>query len=216
MPPQTLPGQVIQHFKGGFYKVLHTARDADTGLDVVVYVSLQDGAVYTRNAFRFEETVEWPDGTKRARFIVNQPRKETLMMKRQKQEVSADRHFKAVKPDEGAPEDSPSTTLDILQLVCQEKLPIEAIERWTPEQRIEAERWASAQHLLASDYNSEDLEEIPPEPVHVRKLREQSPKWDWTNDVELKSEVDDIPRDDKMRGTSPAGGDNEEDSVPSL
>lgn len=196
MSVQMIPGQILQHFKGGFYKVLTVGKDADTGEEIVVYIALEDGETYTRKAYRFEEIVEWPDGTKRARFIVNSPKMEKIY--RERREVPA---LELVKSNVVA-EGDPQTAHDILSIVCEEILPLEAIERWTPAQRIEAERWARVQHHLASD---NEVDEIPPMPVHVRKLREQSPKQEWAGDVSL-----------EPRGTSPAGDDDEKEPVSAL
>ncbi len=50
----TLPGNVVRHFKGGRYVVLHRAtctfNEAITGgtTPVIVYLSLQDGKIWVR------------------------------------------------------------------------------------------------------------------------------------------------------------------------
>lgn len=79
-------------------------------------------------------------------------------------------------------EDNPGITLDLLGLVCEEELALEDIQKWTPEQRAEADRWAATQHALASD---NEVQDIPAEPVHVRELRAKSPKKTWLNEVNL-------------------------------
>lgn len=70
MTPQTEPGRIIQHFKGGHYRVLFICQDAKTKHESVVYISCSDGQVWTRLRHEFEELVRWPDGVTRARFIV--------------------------------------------------------------------------------------------------------------------------------------------------
>lgn len=73
MSAQLVPGQLLQHFKGGRYKVLFHAFSADGEPDQIVYISLQDGKIWTRAADRFTQLVMWPDGVERARFIVADP-----------------------------------------------------------------------------------------------------------------------------------------------
>lgn len=68
-----IAGQFIQHFKGGFYRILHFATDAETNEPVVVYISLKDGQIWTRPETEFHDAVEWPDGVTRRRFICNIP-----------------------------------------------------------------------------------------------------------------------------------------------
>lgn len=81
----------------------------------------------------------------------------------------------AVVADPEAWVDDPSVLLDILSLVCEEVFTIEDLLAWTPEQRKEAETWAAVQHAVASD---NEVDEIPPMPVHVRELRDRRPKRD--------------------------------------
>jgi hypothetical protein len=45
----------------------------------------------------------------------------------------------------------PQVTSDLLSLVMQPAIPAEVIATWTPREREEAARWASAGHLAASD-----------------------------------------------------------------
>ena len=63
-----LPG-VFKHFKGNSYRVLFLAKDSETQADVVVYLSLTNGVIWTRPAAMFTEVVEWPDGVHRPRFV---------------------------------------------------------------------------------------------------------------------------------------------------
>ena len=65
-----LPGALLLHFKGTKMKVLHRATDAATGKEVVVYVHLDDGRIWTRPVEEFNDLVYWPDGQTRKRFIV--------------------------------------------------------------------------------------------------------------------------------------------------
>ena len=67
MNNQVTPG-VYQHFKGGRYRVLFTAKDSETQTDMVVYVSLTNGGVWVRPAAMFNEVVE-RDGVSRPRFV---------------------------------------------------------------------------------------------------------------------------------------------------
>ncbi len=62
-------GDVLEHFKGGKYKVIFIAKDAEDEEAVVVYLSLKHATIWTRKLSRFYETVKWPDGVTRCRFI---------------------------------------------------------------------------------------------------------------------------------------------------
>lgn len=66
----TTPGALIRHFKGTLMKVLHRAMEAGAGREVVVYIHLDDGEIWTRPVEEFEELVAWPDGVHRKRFIL--------------------------------------------------------------------------------------------------------------------------------------------------
>lgn len=57
-----------------------------------------------------------------------------------------------------------AVTADVLSLVCDHEVPPEVIETWTDDQVREAEMWAGAVHLRASD--NDDVP-IPPTPAHV-------------------------------------------------
>lgn len=49
---------VYRHYKGGHYRTLMHATDANTGQPVVVYESLDNGRVYTRDWEEFHSLVE--------------------------------------------------------------------------------------------------------------------------------------------------------------
>lgn len=74
-------------------------------------------------------------------------------------------------------EDNPAATTDVLSLVAPANVVLDqkTVEDWTPEQRIEAEKWAGVQVALANDHNI-PVDEIPAMPAHVRQLFEASPK----------------------------------------
>lgn len=60
------------HYKGGTYTVLAVAKDSTNereGNEVVVYKSNANGETYCRDLSEFTEMVDWPDGTKRGRFV---------------------------------------------------------------------------------------------------------------------------------------------------
>lgn len=66
--------KVYAHYKGGKYLVLFLADEstnARTGNKVVVYVSLTYGAIKCRDLSEFTEIIEWPDGIKRPRFVLD-------------------------------------------------------------------------------------------------------------------------------------------------
>lgn len=54
---QVVEGGCYRHFKGNLYRVLHLAKNAATGVDVVVYQSINGGEVYVRDRAQFEELV---------------------------------------------------------------------------------------------------------------------------------------------------------------
>lgn len=63
-------GELLQHYKGGRYVVLHTATHTETGELFVVYSKLMDeGNVWVRPVKLFNETVEH-NGKKVQRFMV--------------------------------------------------------------------------------------------------------------------------------------------------
>ena len=66
-------GRVYKHHKGGRYLVLHVIEESTNtrqGAVGVVYVSLTYGKIKHRDLVEFIEEVEWPDGIKRPRFIL--------------------------------------------------------------------------------------------------------------------------------------------------
>lgn len=65
--------KVYKHYKGGRYLVLHLVEEstnARKGEYGVTYVSLTYGTIKHRDLKEFIEKVEWPDGTKQSRFIL--------------------------------------------------------------------------------------------------------------------------------------------------
>jgi hypothetical protein len=153
-------GTVVRHFKGGRYKVLQHAIDTETKDAVIVYVSLTTGETFTRTAKKFCQEVEWPDGKMRTRFV------DDSVFLQNDLDVGAILGKTGVKiTSEWAP-GTVKRTQRLLGLVLKEgAIPEEVIASWSSEQRIEADKWASAQHLLAVH---EPVEEIPALPVHVR------------------------------------------------
>lgn len=64
-------GPIYRHFKGGRYRVLHTAKSADDQTDQVVYISLDYGTLWVRPLAQWVElTDRWPDGVTRTRFVL--------------------------------------------------------------------------------------------------------------------------------------------------
>lgn len=73
MSTNTRPGNVIRHRKGTRYTVLHIGKLATDGkpVDVVVYLSMDDGQVWVRPKSEFKELVVWPDDVTRTRYVVD-------------------------------------------------------------------------------------------------------------------------------------------------
>jgi hypothetical protein len=70
-----IPGKVYLHYKGGRYLVLHIvdeSTNARKGTQGVVYVSLTYGKIKHRDLAEFIEEVEWPGGSKRPRFVLEE------------------------------------------------------------------------------------------------------------------------------------------------
>lgn len=66
--PDIIPGH-YRHFKGGEYRVLHTARHSETMEEMVVYRALYgEGGVWVRPAAMWNETVEH-EGQQVLRFV---------------------------------------------------------------------------------------------------------------------------------------------------
>jgi len=64
--------------------------------------------------------------------------------------------FDANRAEKGlAQTDEPETLRNLLALVIEDEIPIEAIRRWTDEQKRQAREWASAANLRASDHEVE-------------------------------------------------------------
>jgi hypothetical protein len=72
---------VYRHYKGGKYVLLMTAETHDhNGDEDAVYLSLTTGKIVTRpyrkdsrNQDSWLDSVRWPDGVYRQRFVVNTP-----------------------------------------------------------------------------------------------------------------------------------------------
>jgi hypothetical protein len=63
---------LYQHKKGGLYHALGLAIEEATLKPVVVYVHVDDsasGVMWTRPLESWDEIVEWPDGSKKQRFV---------------------------------------------------------------------------------------------------------------------------------------------------
>ena len=68
-------GKVYKHYKGGRYLVLCIAEESTNtrvGTRGVVYISLTYGKIKHRDLAEFVEEVQWPDGIKRPRFILEE------------------------------------------------------------------------------------------------------------------------------------------------
>lgn len=95
--------------------------------------------------------------------------------------------------------DDPERTLDMLMLVEEfdrgedSENALATVIGWTPEQREEAERWAGAVHLAASD--NDDVE-VPPRPAHVAELFAAAPDGWLRNPTSDAPELPDITSDE--------------------
>lgn len=69
-PP--IPNRTYRHFKGGAYLVLGVARHTSTQEDMVVYEALSSGGLWVRPLTEWVEEVDWPDGQRRGRFILDE------------------------------------------------------------------------------------------------------------------------------------------------
>ncbi len=72
---EVIPTRVYNHHKGAKYLVLSVADDSTNsrpGNKLVAYVSLTTGKIRCRDLSEFLEVVEWPDGQKRSRFILEE------------------------------------------------------------------------------------------------------------------------------------------------
>jgi hypothetical protein len=67
-------GETYKHYKGGLYTVLFVAEETTNARKGnnggVVYVSHTYGKIKYRDLDEFIEEVEWPDGVKRSRFVI--------------------------------------------------------------------------------------------------------------------------------------------------
>jgi hypothetical protein len=71
---QVILGKIYKHHKGGRYFVLHIvdeSTNANVGRKGVVYLSLTRGLLKHRDLEEFVEIIEWPDGQKRPRFVLD-------------------------------------------------------------------------------------------------------------------------------------------------
>jgi hypothetical protein len=67
--------RVYKHYKDGRYLVLALADESTNsrkGNRVVIYVSLTYGVVKCRDLGEFTEIVEWPDGSRKSRFVLEE------------------------------------------------------------------------------------------------------------------------------------------------
>ena len=66
------PGDVVRHFKGNRYEILHIARDSETTEEVAVYRALYgEGGVWVRPLAMFLSPVDrekYPDAAQEYRF----------------------------------------------------------------------------------------------------------------------------------------------------
>ena len=66
------PGDVVRHFKGNKYEILHIAKDSETMEDMVVYRALYgEGGVWVRPLEMFLSAVDrekYPDADQTYRF----------------------------------------------------------------------------------------------------------------------------------------------------
>ena len=66
------PGDIVRHFKGNKYEILHIAKDSETLEDVVVYRALYgEGGVWVRPLAMFCSPVDrekYPDAAQAYRF----------------------------------------------------------------------------------------------------------------------------------------------------
>ena len=53
-------GDLVKHFKGGVYKILHIAIDTTTMEESVVYKSDSDGKIWIRPLKEFSDTITRP------------------------------------------------------------------------------------------------------------------------------------------------------------
>ncbi|HEY2216552.1 MAG TPA: DUF1653 domain-containing protein, partial [Solirubrobacteraceae bacterium] len=64
-------GGTYRHYKGDLYKVVRLGRLSEQrDVECVVYQSLERGHTWIRPLAMWCETVQWPDGCYRARFIL--------------------------------------------------------------------------------------------------------------------------------------------------
>lgn len=69
-----IPHKNYKHYKGDVYLVLGVAIESTNvreGRRVVVYTSLQNGTMHTRDEKEFTELVKWPNGDMKPRFMLD-------------------------------------------------------------------------------------------------------------------------------------------------
>lgn len=74
MPEGIEVNSVYRHYSGKRYMVMCVADDATNvrdGNKIVVYAPVDaSGPLYCRDLLEFVEVVEWPDGTRKPRFVL--------------------------------------------------------------------------------------------------------------------------------------------------
>jgi len=72
MENRILPGDIVRHFKGNEYEILHIARDSETLEEMIVYRALYgERGVWVRPRAMFESRVDrskYPDVEQEYRF----------------------------------------------------------------------------------------------------------------------------------------------------
>lgn len=63
------PGELWRHFQGGLHRVVALAVEDDTGREMVVYTSIEDGRTWCRLMARWMNLVTTGDGTTVRRFV---------------------------------------------------------------------------------------------------------------------------------------------------
>lgn len=61
---------VWKHFKGGRYRIIVESKlSDDPATELVTYVSLTNGELWTRRKDEWNELVAWPEGSVHPRFV---------------------------------------------------------------------------------------------------------------------------------------------------
>jgi hypothetical protein len=72
---EVLVGKVYKHYKGGRYYVFCISEESTNvreGNRAVVYFSLDKAIFHHREPAEFVEEIEWPDGVRRPRFVLEE------------------------------------------------------------------------------------------------------------------------------------------------